>query len=102
LSISKRDKTAFQLGRSSNTTFWANFSQPIKAGDKVQIEFKMDNQETPFVFLHKSISPFPHASGVPVQAGEWGWWNWQTSLNQPQKNPLQSVYWSGRKNAIYI
>nr|DAL77239.1 MAG TPA: hypothetical protein [Caudoviricetes sp.] len=19
------------------------------------------------------ISPFPHASGVPVQAGEWGW-----------------------------
>ncbi|WP_446838970.1 hypothetical protein [Lacticaseibacillus paracasei] len=38
------------IGRSSNTTFWANFSQPIKAGDKVQIEFKMDNQETPFVF----------------------------------------------------
>lgn len=38
------------IGRSSNTTFWANFSQPINTGDKVQIEFKMDNQETPFVF----------------------------------------------------
>ncbi|WP_322835643.1 hypothetical protein [Lacticaseibacillus paracasei] len=38
------------VGRSSNTTFWANFAQPINSGDKVQIEFKLSNQAEPFVF----------------------------------------------------